>query len=79
MRRASAWQVGSRPNAYLAIGEYLGGFDAYRRPLLEHLSSVKFKHWDVSIRLLAAQVTACAECRMPIADAKCRCQMPIAS
>jgi hypothetical protein len=34
------------------------GFDEYRRPLLEHLSTVKVKHWDVPIRLLAAHAVA---------------------
>jgi hypothetical protein len=57
--KADYFSVGSRPNAYLTIGTYLGGFDAYRGPLLDHLATVKFKHWDPHIRLLAAQAAAC--------------------
>ena len=57
--KADYFSVGSRPNAYLTIGTYLGGFDAYRCPLLDHLATVKFKHWDPHIRLLAAQAAAC--------------------
>ena len=56
--RADYFTVGSRPNAYLDIGRYIGTFDAYRRPMLDHLSNVKSKHWDVPIRLLAAQAAA---------------------
>ena len=56
--KADYFSVGSRSNAYLEIGEYLGDFDAYRRPLLEHLYTIKYKHWDPSIRLLAAQAVS---------------------
>ena len=56
--RADYFTVGSRPFAYLEIGEYLGGFDAYRRSMLEHLSTVKYKHWDNTIRLLASQAVS---------------------
>ena len=56
--RADYFSVGSRPNAYLEIGRYIGSFDEYRLPLLIHLSTVKFKHWDVQLRLLAAQSAA---------------------
>ena len=56
--RADYFTVGSRPNAYLHIGSFLGTFDAYRVPLLEHLATVKFKHWDAPLRLLAAQAAS---------------------
>ena len=56
--RADYYSVGSRPNAFLRIGAYLGGFDTYRTPMLKHLSTVKFKHWDNTIRLLSAQAAA---------------------
>ena len=58
MTQADYFTVGSRSNAYLEIGRFIGGFDAYRRPMLDHLSLVKCKHWDGTIRLLAAQAAS---------------------
>ena len=56
--RADYFSVGSRVGAYVNIATYLGGFDEYRRPLLQHLLSVKSKHWEESTRALAARAAA---------------------
>ena len=56
--RADYFSVGSRPKSYLEIGRFLGGYPEYRRGLLEHLSTVKYTHWDEAIRLLSARAAA---------------------
>ena len=53
--RTDYFAVGSRPNAYLSVASWLGCFPEYRMPLLEHLLHVKSRHWEESLRLLAAQ------------------------
>jgi len=55
---ADYFSVGSRNNSYLKVAAYLARFDEYRIYLLEHLLHVKSRHWDESLRLLAARAAA---------------------
>lgn len=52
---ADFFSVGLRTNAYLHISDYIGQFDEYIQPLIDHLVERKINHWDIAIRELTAQ------------------------
>ncbi|XP_064407047.1 tubulin-specific chaperone D-like isoform X2 [Halichondria panicea] len=47
--------VGSRANAYTHVSVYVAQFSEYTCSLIDHLLAEKLKHWDISVRELAAE------------------------
>ena len=54
-QRADFFSLSNRHAAFTDIAQYVAGFEDYRVPLLERVSSAPLVHWDVSIRHLAAE------------------------
>ncbi|XP_042198429.1 tubulin-specific chaperone D isoform X2 [Callorhinchus milii] len=52
---ADYFAVGNRTHCYLKISVYIVGFPEYTQPLIDHLISKKFNHWDCAIRELTAK------------------------
>uniref|UniRef100_A0A7I4D1R8 Tubulin-specific chaperone D n=1 Tax=Physcomitrium patens TaxID=3218 RepID=A0A7I4D1R8_PHYPA len=52
---ADYFSLGSRGNAYRSVGPFVAQFDEYRLCLIEELLSTKIRHWDRSLRELAAE------------------------
>uniref|UniRef100_A0A336LLZ4 Tubulin-specific chaperone D n=1 Tax=Culicoides sonorensis TaxID=179676 RepID=A0A336LLZ4_CULSO len=52
---ADFFSVGLRTNAYLNISDFIGQFEEYSQPLIDHLVDRKVNHWDITIRDLAAK------------------------
>jgi len=53
---ADYFSLGNRANAYLSVAPVIAAFPSYRYSLIDHLTDVKLRHWDVEIRELAAKV-----------------------
>mmetsp|Transcript_38820 Transcript_38820/g.128533 ORF Transcript_38820/g.128533 Transcript_38820/m.128533 type:complete len:122 (-) Transcript_38820:72-437(-) len=71
--RADYFALGSRPNAYLRVAPFLASLEEYRPMLLRHLLEVKSRHWDESVRLLAAQAASSASVKVwSVWDVHCR-------
>jgi hypothetical protein len=47
--------LGNRGHAFTCVAPKVAAFPAYRTALLEHLLTVKLRHWDKAVRGLAAQ------------------------
>ena len=54
-QRADFFSLSNRHAAFTDIAYYVAGFEDYRVPLLERVSSAPLVHWDMSIRHLAAE------------------------
>jgi hypothetical protein len=46
---------GNRHDSYTTIATFIAGFAQYRRPIIDHLQTVKLFHWDIDIRVLASK------------------------
>ncbi len=44
--------------AYMSVAPYIATFELYRQPLAQHLLTVKLRHWEISMRDLAAKALA---------------------
>lgn len=55
---ADYFTLGNRTHAYLEVAPFAGRFPHYRYAFIDHLVVVKLRHWDVSIRELAARSLA---------------------
>ena len=53
--RADYFTLGNRHRAYCSVCPFIAGFKDYRFHLIDHLVSVKLKHWSKEIRALAAE------------------------
>lgn len=62
---ADFFSVGLRTNAYLNISDFIGQFDEYSQPLIDHLVGRKVNHWDIAIRELAAKALHILTKRQP--------------
>ncbi|KAI9310691.1 armadillo-type protein [Dichotomocladium elegans] len=51
---ADYFTVGNRSNAFLKVAYNIAKFEAYRYPMIQHLTSVTIRHWDKAMRVLAA-------------------------
>lgn len=49
------YSIGNRTAAYTDIAWNVAEFHEYRRPIIQHLYSVKLAHWDIHIRQLASK------------------------
>jgi hypothetical protein len=54
-QRADFFSLSNRHAAFTEIAEYVAGFEDYRLPMLERVSSAPLIHWDIAIRYLAAE------------------------
>ena len=54
-QRADFFSLSNRHAAFTDIAEYVAGFEDYRLPMLERVSSSPLVHWDIAIRQLAAE------------------------
>lgn len=55
---ADYFSLGSRGNSYRTVGPFVAQFHEYRQHLIEDLISTKIRHWDRSLRELAAETLA---------------------
>ncbi|KAG0570729.1 hypothetical protein KC19_6G183600 [Ceratodon purpureus] len=55
---ADYFSLGSRGNSYRTVGPFIAQFDEYRSHLIDDLISTKIRHWDRSLRELAAEALA---------------------
>ena len=55
---ADYFTVANLTAAYTAVGRRVAAFPAYTRPVLEHLATVKVRHWDREVRELACRAVA---------------------
>lgn len=62
---ADYFTLGNRKNAYTVVAPFVAQFKEYRLAMLDHLVNVKLCHWDVDMRLLAAQALAAMVPRDP--------------
>ncbi|KAL0271366.1 UNVERIFIED_CONTAM: hypothetical protein PYX00_008475 [Menopon gallinae] len=51
---ADYFSVGTRQNSFLKISVFVGQFEEYKIPLIDHLVEKKVDHWDVAIRELTS-------------------------
>lgn len=47
--------VGQKKNSFIDLVSFIGKFESYHKPLLQHLVERKVNHWDPEIRLLASE------------------------
>lgn len=52
---ADYYTLGNRNDSYISIARYIAGFTEYRRPIIDHLQTIKLFHWDIDIRTLASR------------------------
>jgi hypothetical protein len=52
---ADYFTLSARPNAYLSVAPVVAGFEEYHAFMAEHLMTDKLRHWDRSLRCLAAR------------------------
>lgn len=52
---ADYYTLGNRNDSYIGIARFIAGFAEYRRPIIDHLQSIKLFHWDIDIRVLASK------------------------
>lgn len=52
---ADYFSLGNRVDAYTSVALQVANFDAYRRPIIDHLSQEKLFHWDAEIRALSSK------------------------
>lgn len=58
MTEADYFTLGLRNNAYLNVGLYIANYEFYFKSIIEHLSFVKLRHWELDIRRLSAATLA---------------------
>ena len=52
---ADYFSIGARPHAFCVVARQVAAFPQYRPALLHHLLHVKLRHWEKSLRELAAE------------------------
>lgn len=52
---ADYYTLGNRHESYTTIATFIASFAQYRRPIIDHLQTVKLFHWDIEIRVLASK------------------------
>ena len=55
MTKADYFSLGNRNDSYTSIALHVAQYEEYRRPMIDHLYQTKLRHWDPTIRALAAK------------------------
>nr|CAD7439354.1 unnamed protein product [Timema bartmani] len=55
VNKADYLAVGVRSNAFLKVSKFVGQFEEYTLPLINHLVGNKVGHWDPELRILASK------------------------
>nr|CAD7392228.1 unnamed protein product [Timema cristinae] len=55
VNKADYLAVGVRSNAFLKVSKFVGQFEEYTVPLINHLVEKKVGHWDPELRVLASK------------------------
>nr|CAD7588956.1 unnamed protein product [Timema genevievae] len=55
VNKADYLAVGVRSNAFLKVSKFVGQFEEYTLPLINHLVGNKVGHWDPELRVLASK------------------------
>jgi tubulin-specific chaperone D len=58
LTEADYFTLANKTNAYLNVSVYVGQFEEYLEPMINHLVNEKLKHYEESLRQLAAEALA---------------------